>query len=85
MGMLDTSPFDDGEQINLSSGDVSPSKVCRGFYVETGGAGDVEFTTRDGTKLVLSAAENTYHPWLVRTFHQTNTTVATRTRIIAGF
>lgn len=59
------------EDIDVSVTDATPSGICIGFYV-TGG-GNVAFVS-NGTTVVLSSGDASYHPVRVTQFKNSGTT-----------
>lgn len=62
----------DWESIDVSASDDTPTENCIGFYVEV--AGDVAFSTGNGTTVTVAVGDNSYHTANVKEFKNSGTT-----------
>lgn len=73
-------PFEGGQAIDVSGGDVTLATASRGFYAAFGGAVAIE--TVEGAVVTLTIGDGSYHPWRVARFLQAGTTAA---GLVAGW
>lgn len=73
LNSTDAGPGYDGEAVDVSAADHEVTAECtRKIFV--GGAGDLEFDTLGGTKLVVAMAADTWHDLMVTKIYNANTT-----------